>query len=68
VGINTLPHAVRELTELGLGDRLAQLGVPTRELIYTNRFGQRIWQEDRRAVTPATTGRSTRSTAASCRC
>jgi 2-polyprenyl-6-methoxyphenol hydroxylase-like FAD-dependent oxidoreductase len=23
VGINTLPHAVRELTELGLADRLA---------------------------------------------
>jgi 5-methylphenazine-1-carboxylate 1-monooxygenase len=47
VGINTLPHAVRELTELGLGERLAQLGVATRELIYTNRYGQRIWQEDR---------------------
>lgn len=47
VGINCLPHAVRELTELGLGDRLAAIGVPTRELIYTNRHGQRIWQEDR---------------------
>ena len=47
VGINCLPHAVRELIELGLGDRLAQVGVPTRELIYANRHGQRIWQEDR---------------------
>lgn len=47
VGINCLPHAVRELTELGLGEQLAATGVPTRELIYTNRFGQRIWQEDR---------------------
>lgn len=47
VGINCLPHAVRELTELGLGDALAEIGVPTRELIYTNHLGQRIWQEDR---------------------
>ena len=47
VGINCLPHAVRELTELGLGEQLAQVGVPTRELIYTNKHGQRIWQEDR---------------------
>ncbi len=47
VGINLLPHAVRELTELGLADELAAIGVATRELIYTNKFGQRIWQEDR---------------------
>ncbi len=47
VGINLLPHAVRELTELDLGEELAAIGVRTRELIYTNKFGQRIWQEDR---------------------
>lgn len=47
VGINCLPHAVRELTELGLGGRLEAIGVPTRELMYANRFGQRIWREDR---------------------
>lgn len=47
VGINLLPHAVRELTELGLEARLAEIAIPTRELIYTNKFGQRIWQEDR---------------------
>ncbi len=47
VGINLLPHAVRELTELGLAQELAAIGVRTRELIYTNKFGQRIWQEDR---------------------
>ncbi len=47
VGINILPHAVRELTELGLGAQLAQTGIETRELIYANRFGSRIWQEDR---------------------
>ena len=47
VGINCLPHAVRELTELGLGEQLLRIGVATRELVYTNRLGQRIWQEDR---------------------
>lgn len=30
VGINLLPHAVRELTELGLGERVAGLGSPRR--------------------------------------
>lgn len=47
VGINLLPHAVRELTELGLGDRVAALGVPLRELVYANRFGHVISAEDR---------------------
>ena len=37
VGINLLPHAVRELTELGLGDPLAGLGIETEALIYANR-------------------------------
>ena len=32
VGINVLPHAVRELIELGLYDRLDSTGVATREL------------------------------------
>lgn len=47
VGINLLPHAVRELTELDLADRLAATAIPTAELIYANRHGQRIWQESR---------------------
>jgi len=47
VGINLLPHAVRELTELGLGDSLAALGIETEALIYANRFGQEIWREAR---------------------
>lgn len=47
VGINLLPHAVRELVELGLGDALARVAIPTAELIYANRHGQRIWQEPR---------------------
>ena len=47
VGINTLPHAVRELTELGLGDALAATAIPTAELAYYSRRGQRIWSEKR---------------------
>lgn len=45
VGINTLPHAIKELADLGLLDELDRVGVRTHELIYTNRFGQRIWRE-----------------------
>lgn len=47
VGINILPHAVRELTELGLGERVQAAGVATRELVYANRQGEEIWREDR---------------------
>ncbi len=47
VGINVLPHAVRELTELGLGSILAARGIATEALMYANRFGQEIWREPR---------------------
>ncbi len=47
VGINLLPHAVRELTELGLGEELAGAGLKTGSLSYRNRFGQEIWTEPR---------------------
>jgi 2-polyprenyl-6-methoxyphenol hydroxylase-like FAD-dependent oxidoreductase len=47
VGINTLPHAVRELTELGLADRLAANAIPTAELAYYSKRGQLIWSEPR---------------------
>ena len=47
VGLNLLPHAVRELTILGLGDRLAAAGVATAELAYFNKFGSEIWREPR---------------------
>lgn len=47
VGINVLPHAVRELTELGLANRIESLGVMPRTLTYANRFGQPIWSEPR---------------------
>ncbi|MBV9749032.1 MAG: FAD-dependent monooxygenase, partial [Acetobacteraceae bacterium] len=37
VGINTLPHAIRELAALGLLPALDRVGIRTRELIYANR-------------------------------
>jgi 2-polyprenyl-6-methoxyphenol hydroxylase-like FAD-dependent oxidoreductase len=45
VGINVLPHAVRELTELGLADEVAAAGLATRETVMCNAQGQRIWSE-----------------------
>ncbi|HWK63947.1 MAG TPA: flavin-dependent oxidoreductase [Rhizobiaceae bacterium] len=45
VGINMLPHAVRELAGLGLMSDLDAHGIRTRALIYANRFGQTVWQE-----------------------
>src|SRR6185503_6150785 len=45
VGINTLPHAIKELAALGLLPELDRAGIRTRELIYTNRFGQVVWRE-----------------------
>ena len=47
VGINLLPHAVRELSELGLADRIAAIGVAPRTLSYWNHLGQPIWSEPR---------------------
>src|SRR6476619_2432814 len=47
VGINTLPHAIRELTGLGLLDRLDAAAVRTDQLYYLNRHGQEVWREPR---------------------
>jgi 2-polyprenyl-6-methoxyphenol hydroxylase-like FAD-dependent oxidoreductase len=47
VGINLQPNAVRELTELGLGDELGAVAIETSTLAYYNRFGQVIWSEPR---------------------
>jgi len=47
VGINTLPHAIKELAGLGLLPRLDAVAIRTYELFYTNRFGQEIWREPR---------------------
>src|SRR5882757_8863477 len=47
VGINVLPHAVRELIELSLLDKLDASGVRTRELAYFSKHGKPIWSEPR---------------------
>ncbi|MEY4499323.1 MAG: hypothetical protein RL319_311 [Actinomycetota bacterium] len=47
VGINVLPHAVRELTELGLAEKLKKIAVQTADLTYVNSFGKTIWSEPR---------------------
>ena len=47
VGINLLPHAMRELTELGLLDALRAVAVETREVCFYNRYGQFIHKEPR---------------------
>ena len=47
VGINVLPHAVRELIELGLLDKLDAAGVRTKELAYFSKHGKPIWSEPR---------------------
>ena len=47
VGINVQPNAVRELTELGLGERLAKIGIATEALAFFNKFGQPVWREQR---------------------
>ncbi|MBI3699341.1 MAG: flavin-dependent oxidoreductase [Afipia sp.] len=47
VGINVLPHAVRELIDLGLMDKLDGAGVRTKELSYFSKHGKPIWTEPR---------------------
>ncbi|WP_029057657.1 flavin-dependent oxidoreductase [Stappia stellulata] len=47
VGINLQPHAVRELDELGLLERLDAIGLRTREVAYFSTHGQPVWSEPR---------------------
>ena len=47
VGITLLPHAMRELTALGLCDSLTSQGIENRESCFFNRFGQLIYSEPR---------------------
>ena len=47
VGINTLPHAIRELAGIGLLDRLDEVAIRTHELFYLTRHGQQVWHEKR---------------------
>ncbi|MFI8103978.1 flavin-dependent oxidoreductase [Streptomyces sp. NPDC086023] len=46
-GINLQPAAVRELTELGLGEALDAAAVATSRLQYHHRYGGLIWSEPR---------------------
>jgi len=47
VGINILPHATRELTELGLLEDLRMAGVEIDQLLYRDKWGRPVWQEPR---------------------
>jgi len=47
VGINLLPHAVREIDALGLLPGLLALGIEPEELVYTTKRGEEIWREPR---------------------
>lgn len=47
VGVNLLPHAVRELTELGLLQELLQIGVAIEYLNYLTATGELVWHEHR---------------------
>lgn len=47
VGINTLPHAIRELAGLGLLDQLDDISLRTYDLFYLTRNGQQVWAERR---------------------
>ncbi|HTW82860.1 MAG TPA: flavin-dependent oxidoreductase [Candidatus Sulfotelmatobacter sp.] len=45
VGINLLPHAMRQLDALGVLEPLAAVAVETKEAAFYNRFGQHIYTE-----------------------
>ena len=47
VGITLLPHAMRELTALGLQDRIVAEGIENLESVFFNRWGQFIYREAR---------------------
>src|SRR4051794_33291336 len=47
VGITVLPHAMRELHELGVADEVRRAGIENVESCFFNRFGQLIYREPR---------------------
>ncbi len=47
VGINLQPNAVRELDDLGLGDRLPDIGIEATEWALVGRNGNDVWSEPR---------------------
>ncbi len=65
VGINVLPHSIRELAALGLLPWLDAVAIRTRHLTYMNYLGQPIWTEPW-AWAPATMCRSSPPTAGDC--
>jgi 2-polyprenyl-6-methoxyphenol hydroxylase-like FAD-dependent oxidoreductase len=47
VGLNLLPHAMRDLAGLGVDEHIMQKGVPTREYCFFTRYGQLVYREPR---------------------
>jgi 2-polyprenyl-6-methoxyphenol hydroxylase-like FAD-dependent oxidoreductase len=47
VGITLLPHAMRELAQLGLQEQLEAAGIENLESVFCNRWGQFIYREQR---------------------
>ncbi|BBY67338.1 FAD-dependent monooxygenase [Mycolicibacterium helvum] len=47
VGINLLPHAVRELTDLGLGEALNEMAVAPHSICFYGRTGELLFREPR---------------------
>src|SRR5258708_12755471 len=47
VGINVLPHAIKEFAALDLLPKLDAVGIRTKELHYVSRLGQKVWSEKR---------------------
>ncbi len=47
VGITLLPHAMRELAQLGLQPQLEAAGIENLESVFFNRYGQFIYREPR---------------------
>ena len=47
VGINLQPNAIRELIDLGLGDRLDRIGIEATEWALVARGGRDVWAEPR---------------------
>jgi 2-polyprenyl-6-methoxyphenol hydroxylase-like FAD-dependent oxidoreductase len=45
VGVNLLPHATKELAQLGIEDALRRVAITTAESVFFNRFGQLIYRE-----------------------
>ena len=65
VGINLGPHAVKELSALGLQEALAAVACQPQDYAFFTRHGQLVYREPW-GWRPATSGRTSRSTALTC--